>query len=111
MSRRIEKVSELLKQQLSIMVSRQFLNEYGIITISEVYISKDLKEARVYISCFDKKSEKIVLKKLQSWSVSFQNELMQKIVMKFIPKLSFKIDQSFESVNRVEEVLTNLKRQ
>ena len=76
-----------------------------------MHISKDLKEARVYISCFDKTSEKNILKELQLLSVNFQNELKQKLVMKFIPKLSFKIDQSFENINRVEEILSNLKRQ
>lgn len=114
MTRRVQKVAELLKQQLAIMVKETIecgADELGIVTVTDVQVSSDIKKATVFISCLDKTGEREVLKRLTAKTRDFQHFLGRKLEMKFTPKLEFKIDTGLEEINHVEEILNNINQQ
>lgn len=108
MTRRVEKVAELLKQMLAGMIKASLVEDYGMVTIMDVDLAEDLKNAIIYVSCLEKQYQNEVLKALNSKTKEFQHILGRKLQMKYTPRLEFKLDQGIEKVNRVEEILENL---
>lgn len=110
MTRRVQKVAELLRQQLAEMIEGVIPEELGLVTVTEVMVSADIKNATIYISCLEKSSEKEILAKLKEETPDFQHTLGRRLKMRYIPKLSFKVDRGLESINRVEEILEKVKK-
>lgn len=110
MTRRVQRVAELLKRQISVMVKDLIKEELGMVTVTAVDVSADLKVAMVYISCFDKKCEKEIVKTLENHVQDFQHRLGRQLRMRYTPKITYKIDQSLEEVNRVEEILNKIQK-
>lgn len=108
MTRRVQKVAELLKQQLAVMVKEGLPEDLGIVTVTDVVVTPDLKNATVFISCLDKSCQDEIFKKLELKAKVFQHILGRKLQMKFTPRLLFKIDTGLEKINRVEEILGSL---
>jgi len=108
MTRRVQKVGKLLKQILAGMIKANLTEDYGIVTIMDIDLTADLKNAVVYISCLEKQTENEVLKALEAKTKDFQHYLGQKLKMKYTPKLVFKLDRGQEKIDRVEEILENL---
>lgn len=108
MSRRIQKVAELLKQQLALMIIEVLPEELGIVTLTEIIVSKDIKNAQIFISCLESSSEAKVIKILVKKAKEFQHILGRKLQMRYTPKLEFKVDKGLGKVNRVEEILENI---
>lgn len=109
MSRRVQKVAELLRELLAELIKENLSEELGLVTLTAVNVSNDLKEATVYISCYDKSSEEEVLRTLEQQTRGFQRQLGRQLVMKFTPRLTFKIEQGLEKINRIEEILNEIK--
>ena len=75
------------------------------ITVTEVRMSPDLKTAKVFvIPLGGKNSEEIVLK-LKEFSFIVRKVLSKKIVMKFLPKLFFVKDESFDYAEKIENLI------
>ena len=114
-NRRIEKVSSLLKKELSLILNND-LDEPIIldnfISISKIEISPDLYYCKIYItsSVEDEKKEKIVdsLNKLKSF---IRHKLTKRVEMRRIPELTFKIDRALEKGLSVLKVLDKLRDQ
>src|SRR3990170_3243506 len=102
MTRRVQKVAELLRQQLAIMVKETLPEDLGIVTVMDVQVSTDIKNAMVYISCLDEACQDEVFKRLTDKTKDFQHILGRQLQMRYTPKLTFKIDQGLEKINRVE---------
>ena len=110
MMRRVQKVAELLRQQLAEMIEEVIPEELGLVTVTGVMVSADLKNATVYISCLEKSSEKEVLAKLKGETPEFHHTLGRTLEIRYTPKLSFKVDRGLEQINRVEEILGKVKK-
>ena len=110
MSRRIEKVAELLKTELARMIASEFSDEYLMITVTEVEVTADFKNAKVLITCLNKSDEKEALLALEKKAKEFQALLGKMLKMKFTPKLTFRDDQSADKVDRVEELLKEINK-
>ena len=107
-TRRVQKVSELLIQQVSELIRERISDEFGMITVTAVNVTDDLREARVFFSCLDESKQKEVLSALEAKTKEFQHILGRRLSMKFTPKLSFRIDEGLEKVNRIEELLEGI---
>lgn len=108
MTRRVEKVAELLKQMLAGMIKASLIEDYGMVTIIDVDLAQDLKNAVIYISCLEKQYQNEVLRELNTKTKEFQHVLGRKLQMKYTPRLEFKLDRGMEKVDRVEELLENI---
>lgn len=111
MSRRVEKVSELIKRQLSLMIRQKVAEEFGLVTITDVIITPDFKIADIFISCFENKYQNEVFKILSLHTKEFQHQLGKTLNMRYTPKLYFKIDKGLEKVNNIEHILNQIKNE
>jgi len=106
MSRRIEKINELLKQEISSLILRELdFKRDVIITVTKVETYSDLNKARVGISILPFSKSEQVLKILNAKNSEIQRLLNQKLKMKIVPKIKFKLDSSAEKISRVEQLL------
>lgn len=107
MSKRMNRVNELMKREIASIVQREFEWKNGLVTISEVVTTQDLKEAKVFVSVLGG-SEKGVLEKLRSNRAEIQSLVSKRVVLKNTPVLSFRADHSAERgvdmVNLLDEV-------
>ena len=99
MTRRIERVNNLIRQEISELLRRQVKDPRlgSFVTITEVSTSPDLKYAKVFVSCIGGKEERQeILSALTGASGFFRNELAQRLRLRHIPELNFQWDDSIE---------------
>ena len=99
MSHRIERVNQLIRQEISDLLQREVkdprLSQF--IAVTEVATSPDLKQARVYISFISDKQQKLdALDALAGASHFFRKEMARTLRLRRIPELSFHWDNSIE---------------
>ena len=103
------RVGEMIKQSLSMIFIRNEAKvpdlETNTITVTEVRMSQDLKVAKAYVLPLGGKhaEEKIDILKKNSFII--RKILSQKVVMKFLPKLIFRKDDSFEYAEKIEKLI------
>ena len=78
------------------------------VTITFVKMSKDLKHASVYVMPLGGKKKDIILQTLNDNKNYFQKIISQsKLKAKFIPKINFYLDDSYDEAERIENLLLN----
>ena len=75
------------------------------ITITEVNISPDLKNAKAYVLPLGGKNAEETVEKLKKYSFLIRKTLSKKIVMKFLPKIFFAKDNSFDYAEKIENLI------
>lgn len=110
MSRRIEQVNELIKEEVSKILSQKIDFDDDIVTITQVDTSPDSKQAKVKITVLNQDNHQLVLQKIKKKIYNIQQDLNKKLNMRPVPKLSFFIDQSESKAQRVEELLQQIKK-
>lgn len=106
MSRRIEKINELLKQEIGSLILREFdFSRETIITITKVETSSDLEWTKVWVSILPFLRAEMVLRVLNSQNYRIQKLLNSRLRIKIIPKIKFELDSSGEKISRVEKLL------
>jgi ribosome-binding factor A len=107
---RMKRVNELVRQELSELVRKHLpLAEYGLISVTEVVVSKDLKTAHVYFSTVGTTPNRPnVLEALVKIRKDLQYELSRKVILKYTPLLVFKEDHGMERGQHILEILDSL---
>jgi len=112
-SQRQLRVGELVKQNLGEMFIR---NEAKIpsfnsklITVTEVRMTPDLKTARVYVIPLGGIDTKETVRILTEYSHLVRRALSKKLDIKFLPKLNFIEDNSFEYAEKIEKIIKKNK--
>ena len=109
MSQRQLRVGEMVKQALSMIFMRNEAKlpnlETNTITVTEVRMSQDLKIAKAYVLPLGGKDAEESIKVLKEYSFLVRKILSQKVVMKFLPKLLFRKDESFEYAEKIENLI------
>ena len=108
-SQRQLRVGELVKQNLGELFIR---NEAKIptinsklITVTEVRMTPDLKTARVYVIPLGGVETKETVKILTEYAHLVRKALSKRLDIKFLPKLTFVEDNSFEYAEKIEKII------
>lgn len=110
MSDRMNKINELVKQQLGfILLTEMEWPKETIVTITKVQVSRDLKYARIFVSVLPEGEEHKVLVKLIRARGSLQHLLGGKIEFRSTPKLNFAIDNDSQAALAIDKLLDNLE--
>ena len=108
MKHRLLRVNELLKRELSALLVREMSFPDLLVTVNQVDVTPDLKNAHVFISVLGKKGRKEVLPKLESSRAALQSALSKHVVLKYTPHLVFHLDDSIERGDRVLEIMQTI---
>lgn len=109
------RVAESLRHVLSDSLRRggfddPALLDSGNITITEVRISPDLKQATVYAMPLGGRDLDVVLEALNNCSYAFQADIARQMKMKFTPKLKFVEDVTFSNVDKIDTLLKKIQQ-
>ena len=108
-SQRQLRVGEMIKQSLGMIFSRNEAKvpnlETNTITVTEVKMSQDLKIAKAYVLPLGGKNAEETIKILKEFSFLVRKALSKKITIKFLPKILFAKDESFEYAEKIENLI------
>ena len=103
------RVGEMIKQALGMIFIREEAKvpnlETKEITVTEVRMSQDLKTAKAFVLPLGGKNAKEVIEKLKEFSFLIRKVLSKKITIKFLPKLLFVKDESFDYAEKIENLI------
>ena len=109
LSQRQLRVGEMIKQALGNIFMKGEAKlpniETSNITVTEVRMSPDLKTARIYVLPLGGKNADEVVEKLKEFSFVIRKVLSKKVVMKFLPKIFFVKDESFDYAEKIEKLI------
>ena len=112
-SQRQLRVGELIKQSLGQILSRDEAKVPGLetknITVTEVKMSPDLKNAKAYVIPLGGKDTEKAVDVLTEFSYLIRKVLSKKIDMKFLPKVNFVADKSFDYAEKIEKLIQKNK--
>ena len=104
MSRRVDRVNELLRTEISNLLAREIKDPRlaRVISITEVVASSDLRSARVYVSVMGRDTDrKAAMDGIRSAASFLRRELRERVNLRHTPHLTFVLDDSIEEGARV----------
>lgn len=107
---RMDKVNEEYKRELGKIIDQDLKNPNitGLISVTKVKTSSDLKTARVYISLINSKSKKNTLDGLKNASGFIRSELAKRVNLRYTPELIFELDDSMEYGAKIDQIIKQL---
>jgi len=111
MSKRIQRVNQLIKRELSQILLKEFEFPKDVfVTLTRVETSLDLIQAKVFLSVMPESKFPQILEILNRQIYDLQQKLNKRLKMKFIPKIEFREEKETREAGRIEEILEVLKK-
>ena len=113
MGLRHQKVIAALKKEISSIVHDELKDaRLGFVTIMRVDLTADLRYAKIYFSVFGEEKEQKTTQEALKRATPFIRYLIgQRIKLRFVPEINFKLDRSVEYTMRIEKELDKIKEQ
>jgi ribosome-binding factor A len=111
MSRRTERVNDLIRDELSDLLLREVRDPRlgGLISITRVEVAPDLSNARAFVSVMGEQAEQDdAMKALNAAAAFFHRELKKRVEMRRIPFLTFRLDTSIAKGAEVLSLLNEV---
>lgn len=112
MSRRIDRVNGLLRREISQILLRQIKDPRlrGVISITQVRTSGDLRAATVFLSVMgDAEAKRTALEGVQSAAPFLWRELRESLDLRHVPSLRFVLDESIEKADQLLQLMNRIK--
>lgn len=108
-SQRQLRVGELLRHALSDVLMRGIIREpaleTGLISVSEVRMSPDLKIATVFISPIGPGDAQMLVKALAKNAGPLRHEVTKRVSLRYSPEMRFRPDTSFDTYRKIDAIL------
>lgn len=118
---RNQRVAQFIKEELSILVQREFpLNQFGMITLTNVDVSPDLGNANIFITVLGNNmldsDDETAIEKAKAELVSelnekkgyFRQELSHMLTSRGVPHIQFHYDESIERAQRLTDIINSV---
>jgi ribosome-binding factor A len=107
MTRRADRVAEALQELIAELLLREIKDpRIGLVTITGVRISPDLRHARVYFSCLgDEAQHAQSLRGLNSAAGFIRSQVARRLNLRVAPQIAFEFDASLEQAERLSRLL------
>lgn len=99
-----------LQRELSLILAEIYAEPAGFLTLTRVLVSPDLRTATAWISILDNSKAESTIELLNKRSYELYKPLSQRLNMKHIPKLAFKLDDQIDELNRIDLLLDEAKK-
>lgn len=111
---RSDRIAQQIKRELAEMIQRGDLKDDrigGLVSVTHVEVSGDLRNVKVFFSVFGEESQKIgTLAALDSAKGFLRGEICRRLGIRFAPELVFKLDDSLEEGQRITELLDKISK-
>ena len=107
---RLGRIDEEYRKALSQIIGYELKNPNvtGLISVTKVKVTNDLKYAKVYVSILNAKNVKATLAGLKKSSGFIRSELAKKVNLRNTPELIFELDDSLEYGARIDTILKEI---
>ena len=110
MSNRTLRVNELIQREISAILRKRYQSEAVAITISEVRVAPDLRDARVFVAIVgDDDTVQEKLRWLRTKAGEIREEVGRNIVLKFLPKFQYVLDETAARGARILQALDEIE--
>ncbi len=111
-SRRQERIAEVLTEELGLLIASELTDprlEDAMVTVTDVQVSPDLGNARVYIQhALPAAQSRNVLSALQHSTTFLRRALAENVHLRVVPELHFVVDETDKRAHRVDEILDQI---
>ena len=111
MSKRIQRVNQLIKKEISQLLLREVeFPADTLVTVTRVETSADLKESNIWVSVIPEERQKRIPEILNKKIYILQQKLNKRLKMRPIPRIKFLEEKKTREAGRIEEILEELKK-
>jgi len=109
---KLNRIDEELKKELSNIISYELKNPKitGLISVTDVKTTPDLKYSRVYISILNAKNTKVTLANLKKASGFIRKEIAKRMNMRVTPEFVFLLDETLEYGAKIDSILSDIMK-
>ena len=114
MSRRVDRINGLLREEISRLLSREIKDPRlsGLLTITQVRTSSDLRNAKVYLSVLgNDEANTTALQGIRSAATFLRKQLRERLRLKYVPFLTFEIDDSMETSDHIFRLMDQARQE
>jgi ribosome-binding factor A len=110
---RKERLEELLKREISEIIRREVKDpRIGFVTVTDAEVSNDLSFAKVFVSVLGTEEQQAAaLKGLNSATRFIRGEFGQRIKLRQVPEITFRMDTAIQHGARIHELLEQIRRE
>ena len=110
---RLGRINEELKKEISQVINYELKNPdvTGMISVTKVKVTPDLKYAKVYVSVLNSKNLNKTLDGLKDSAGFIRSRVAKSVNLRITPELVFEYDDSIEYGERIDSILKNLKKE
>ena len=110
---RQEKLGELIAVELSELLRTRVKDpRVGFASITHVEVSGDLRHAKIFVSVMGTDDERAATMQALKHATGFlRHELAERIVLRYMPELVFKLDTSIEQGSRILELIRQVENE
>ena len=107
---RLGRIDEEYKKEISQIIGFELKNSSitGMISVTKVKVTSDLKYAKVYVSILNSKNLKETMEGLKKSSGFIRSELARKINLRNTPEILFELDDSLEYGAKIDSILKDI---
>ncbi len=114
MTRRTERINEVLREELSELISRELRDPRigSIVSIVDIETQDDLRQAKVHVSVMGSPEEKkATIAALTSASGWLHRSITKRLSMRSVPYLVFVLDETMERADRIDRLIEQAKQE
>jgi|GEM_PF-215329 len=110
MTHRVERVRELIRRELAMVLEKNYSFDGLLVTLHDVNITPDLRSCRVWVGVLGGKTyqQEQAVEKLRNNRGNIQRELFKRVKLKNSPQLFFRLDRSIERGVRIVQAIDDL---
>jgi ribosome-binding factor A len=108
--KRSQRLGILLREEIADIIMRRIKDpRLGFVTVTDVEMSEDLKNAKIFISVLKDEDRETALEILNSAKGLIRSEISKRIRVKFIPSVEFRMDRSIAHGENIDRLLKEIK--
>ena len=108
----MNRIDEELKKEISNIINYELNNPKvtGLISVTNVKVTPDLRYARVYVSIINAKNKKATLAALKQSSGYIRTLIAKKINLRMTPEIIFEFDDSIEYGAKIDSIINEIAK-
>lgn len=112
MSKKNEKIAELIKRNISEIIQFDLKDpKIGFITITDCQVTNDMSYAKIFVSFLGQNARKEAgMQALNRSKGYIRSELSKKLSTRKVPELIFQLDDALERGNKIEKIIADMNK-
>jgi ribosome-binding factor A len=108
--KRSSRVSDQIRREVADIIMNKIKHkDLGFVTVTDAKVSDDLRHATVYVSVLNIEEGDKIVKKLNSSASFVKGELGRRLKMRYVPSITFRIDESIQYGMKIDKLLDDIK--